>query len=524
MNEEPKTIVSEMAPPPLEVSRVGSRARLAIQLFLAVAILVSTFYLGIIYHTRIDLTRDGKFTLSEQTVKLLNSPQLQQRAEPVKIIAALRKNSPHYDRLRALVEEYEALADGKLAVDYLDPIRDQDRALEVANNYSDLLADQLFNDDIFIIDARAQKVPGSGAEARIQALAAGLRYIRVSDMLVIRSDDNKQRRVVGYRDEDMLTSFLQSALEGRPRVMYFISDKSDIDVADGGAPSKMLTETMGRLNVVLAPIRISEIEAIPENAEGVVIAAPKYDFNARELDILEDYWKQKGAAFLVTLDPSANLKTFRSFLRRQGVTPRNDRIIKVVNGRTETQVQAVFSVGTPVNDVTVSLEGKASRFEGRIASLEVREGAEDLSSKGIRAFAVIETAPGYWGEVDYKKADPSFDDSSDNPGPLFLGAAVTRGNTNVDREGKHVGKMLILSTSDFLNPDRIGAAQLDFVKNTTHWLLGREELMGIGPRGMDRHKLNLIPSESSMLQNIVVFFIPAGFLILALSVWNSRRA
>lgn len=524
MTDDPKTVISEMAPPPQEVNRLGTRTRVFLQLGFSIAILACAFYLGMIYHTREDLTRDGKFTVSEQTMKLLESSALQDRKTPVKIIAALRKNSPHYVRLRTLVEEYENLAQGKLEVDYLDPIRDQDRALEVANNYSDLLNDHLFSDDLFIIDARALRTKGNPNNTSVQAINAGLRYIKVQDMLVKRSDDKKQRRVIGYRDEEMLTSFLQSAIEGRPRVMYLISDKTDLDVGGGFSPSQMLSETMGHLNVILAPIRISEIDSIPENAEGVVLAAPQYDFNEKELNIFEEYWRRNGSSLLIALEPSSRLVNLRAFLRQHGVTPRNDRVLKVENGRTQTQVQALFSPGTRVNSVTVSLEGKSSRFEGRISSLEVREGAEDLESQGISPFAVIETAPGYWGEVDYKEPDPSFDDSSDQPGPLFLGAAVTRGNTNIDREDNGIAKMVILSTADFLHPDRIGNEQLDFLKNTTHWLLGREELMGIGPRGLDRRKLSLIPAEAGWLQNIVVFFIPIAFLIIALFVWNTRRA
>ena len=181
-------------------------------------------------------------------------------------------------------------------------------------------------------------------------------------------------------------------------------------------------------------------------------------------------------------------------------------------------------MNAPVNSVTVSLEGKATRFEGRVSSLEIREGAEDLVTQGIRCFAVIETAPGFWGEVDYKQPDPSFDDSSDYPGPLFIGAGVIKGNANLDKIEETVSKMMILSTSDFLDPERMNSEQLDFVKNSTHWLLGREELMGIGPRGLERRKLNLIPSEISWLQNIIIFFIPIGFLLISLFVWSTRRA
>ncbi|MDB4546557.1 hypothetical protein N9Z80_00005, partial [Akkermansiaceae bacterium] len=91
-------------------------------------------------------------------------------------------------------------------------------------------------------------------------------------MLVMRTDENKQRRVAGYQDEAMLTSYLLAALEPKPRIMYLISDKNDIDASDTSSPAEMLKETMGRLNVFLAPIRISEIDEIPANAEGVVFA------------------------------------------------------------------------------------------------------------------------------------------------------------------------------------------------------------------------------------------------------------
>jgi hypothetical protein len=84
--------------------------------------------------------------------------------------------------------------------------------------------------------------------------------------------------------------------------------------------------------------------------------------------------------------------------------------------------------------------------------------------------------------------------------------------------------MIILSTSDFLDPKRLGNEQLDFVKNSTHWLLGREELMGIGPRSIERRKLNLIKTEVSQLHRIIVFFIPAALFLIATIVWNTRRA
>ena len=514
----------EMAPPPAPVKRLGLGLRSGLQILFALFCVAFIFYLGVTHHTRRDLTQRGTFTLSEATINLLKSSTLQDREKPVKIITALRKNSPHYPRLRAIIEEYERLADGKIDVEYLDPILDQDRAAEVANNYSEVLADQLFNDDIFIIDARssipAEDPEKTSDEKVLEAINSGLRYLKVSDMLVMRTDENKQRRIVGYQDEDFLSSALHSALEGEPRVMYLLEDKSDIDVGDVNSPWIVLRDALAKQNIVLASLRISEIDTIPENAEGVVLVAPQYDFEPDELKVLEDYWKTDSASLMFYLDPSARPDELRAFMRRHGVTLRDDRVLALRGGHTETKVQASF---TALSNISERLEGKSTTFEGRVASLEVREGAEDLSSKGITCISLIEADPRYWGETDYTNPDPTYDDLTDTPGPLSIGAAVIRGNANNDLTADKVGKMIILSTTDFLQPG-LRNEQLDFVKNSTHWLLGREELIGIGPRGLERRRLNLIKEEVTQLQRIAVFFIPFGLFLIGMMVWNSRRA
>jgi len=496
---------------PKPIRRLGIGTRAVFQLVLSILILVFAFYLGMTHFDRKDLTQGLDFTLSETTVKLLESDLLQKREEPVKIIAALRKTSPHYARLRALAEEYDRIGGDKIAIDYLDPIRDQARALEVTNNYGDVLKDQLFIDDLFIIDARTKD----------QDTASGLRYLPVEQVLVKRTDSNKQRHVIGYRDEDFLSSLLLSALEGKPRKMYLLSDKSDLEVGDTNSPWLVLTEALARQNIALIPHRISE-QDIPADAEGVVLVAPKYDLEPREIKILETYWARPNSAILVTLEPSARPENLRAFLRKHGVTPRNDRILSVTNGRTETQVQALFTASG--NSINTGLVDKATTFEGKISSLEVLENAEHLTTQRIQCVPLIEAAPAYWGESDFTKPKPTFDESSDVQGPLYIGASVLKGNANADATAEQVSKMIILSTSDFLHPERLRGVQLDFIKNSTNWLLGREELMGIGPRALERRKLNLISSEVSFVEKIVVFFIPAGLLIMGLFVWNARRA
>ena len=511
----------DMAPPPQPVKKLGLGVRAVLQIVFAILSLVFIYYLSLTYQTRKDLSEGSDFTVSEATKNLLRSSGVMDREEPIKIIAALRKSSPHYSRLRPVVEEYERLSKGKVKLEYLDPIRDKDRAFEIQNNYGDLLADKLFEDDIFIIDAR--KGASANSVEATEDVTSHLRYLPASSMVISRTDINNQRRIVGYQDEDLLSSMLQSAIEGKPRIMYLVEDKSDLEVTAAGSPLQVISEALQKQNIYLLPLKISQVDRIPENAEGLVIVAPEYDFEPKEIEVLESYWKRPSSAIITYLNPTTRAVNLRAFLRKNGVTPRDDRIIRTRNGRTENQVLATFTVGAGLG-VNGSLEMKSVPFEGRVGSLEVREGAEDLVANRIQAYSLIETAPDFWGETDYKKANPKYDDDSDYSGPLSIGAAVIRGNANSDDTAPNISKMIILSTSDFLDPARLGNEQLDFVKNSTYWLLGREELMGIGPRSLQRRKLNLIKDDVKFLSNIVLFFIPVGLFLVAMFVWNIRRA
>ncbi len=511
----------DMAPPPQPVKKLGLGVRAVLQIVFAILSLVFIYYLAFTYQTRKDLSERSDFTVSEATENLLRSSGVMDREEPIKIIAALRKSSPHYSRLRPVVDEYERLSKGKVKLEYLDPIRDKDRAFEIQNNYGDLLADKLFEDDIFIIDAR--KGASANSVEATEDVTSHLRYLPASSMVISRTDINNQRRIVGYQDEDLLSSMLQSAIEGKPRIMYLVEDKSDLEVTAAGSPLQVISEALQKQNIYLLPLKISQVDRIPENAEGLVIVAPEYDFEPKEIEVLESYWKRPSSAIIAYLNPTTRPVNLKAFLRKNGVTPRDDRIIRTRNGRTENQVLATFTVGAGLG-VNGSLEMKSVPFEGRVGSLEVREGAEDLVANRIQAYSLIETAPDFWGETDYKKANPKYDDDSDYSGPLSIGAAVIRGNANSDNTAPNISKMIVLSTSDFLDPARLGNEQLDFVKNSTYWLLGREELMGIGPRSLQRRKLNLIKDDIKFLSNIVLFFIPVGLFLVAMFVWNIRRA
>ena len=532
MSDSPSKSPSPKQAKPLHRLSIGTFV--VVQIALAAIILLTANYLSALYHQDRDLSRGNEFSLSPLTKKLLRSDPVKSRAQPIRMIVAVRKSSEHYNRLRAMTEAYEHKSRGAVTVEFVDPIRDGDRAFEIAEAY-----DHIFVDDVVIIDARSDQAPPAdpaepaepAAERPRAAASPHIKIIPLEEMLVYRTDGPNKRSLIGYQDEDLLSSLLRSAIEGQARRFYFLADKSQLQDASENTPWSTLSNTLRRQNIALTPIRLSDYDRIPDDAEGLALVAPQYDLEERELEMLQDYWARPRAALLVVLDPVHRPDRIRSFLREYGITPRHDRLMTLRDGGTSSNVLATFTFGAQLNYTDSDLEGKATVFEGGTCSLEIREGAEDLLNRRISPIALIQTADRYWGETKFTEENATFDPHEDygNPAPgqgapLYLAGAVIRGNATNDQTAPLTSRMVVISNSSFLHPQRLRAEQVDFLRNSANWLIGREDLMGVGPKPIQRYKINLVPKQVSFVNRLNLFFIPGALLLAGFAVWNVRRS
>lgn len=494
------------------ISRLGVRSLFIIQLVLAILIFLSAAYLSGNYFKVWDLTEDQDFTLSELTQNILQKKSIATKKDPIQIIVAFDKSSPYFDRVRRTVDEFTRESKGQLVARYIDHKREPDAATRFASTYGLTL-----NTDLILIDAR----PAGSSEPNPNLT----RFLALEDLIIFRTDDNKQRRPVGFQIEDRIATALLGITEGRPRKLYFLADKSPVESGSEESPWVMLAETLLRQNLILAPLNLSDIETIPADAEGVVLVAPSYDLEDRELAILDEYWERPKAALLAILNPAHRPAKLRAFLRRHGVSINNDRIVSVKSGRSVNQVPAVFTSFAEVNE---GIAGQSTTFEGPTASLTVRESAEDLNQQNIFPNILLQANASFWGETRYRElgALPEFDSSEDlkNEQGLPVAAAVIVGAANSDVAAEAASRMVVISNSHFLHSERIREEQVDFVKNSVNWLIGREELVGVGPRNLRTYKLNLVGPEVSFLNQLCLVFIPGTLLLLGALVWSNRRA
>ena len=439
---------------------------------------------------------------------------------------AFRRSSPFYERVRVLAEEYARLSNGRIELEIVDPLRASDRAQEVTAAYGLPLTK-----DLLIMDARTDDGPVSreerimgtnptADEKPVRVLNPHIKLIVAEDMAIFTTDGEK-RRISGFQGEDVMTARMVESIEGRARRMVFLADKSRLDGEGENSPMKSLHDTLLFQNVELKGINLSGLAEIPADAEGVVMVAPKYDLTDEEAAVLEKYWNRPRAAMLFLLKPGDTPPKLRTFLRGYGVTPRRDRVISLAGDRIDTTARGVFTYGV---EFIKDLAGQATVFEGASSSLEVREGADDLMNRQINPIGLIQAADGFWGETKFGEKDTAYDEKEDAKAPLYLAACVTRGAANDDRFAAETSRMVVVSNTDFLDPSRQRAENIDFLASSVNWLVNRQSLAGIGPRSLGTYKLPLLDAQVSFINRVNLFFLPAFLIVAGAFVWSSRRA
>jgi hypothetical protein len=489
----------------------------AVQIVLLAISLIALNFLATRYFTRIDLSRGGDYTLSQATTRYLASPALSSRTRPVKWLMAFRRTAPFYDQVRVLAEEYAHLSNGKIELEVLDALRSPDRTQQVMAAYKLSLAK-----DVIIIDARTDDSAAVAADKLgTNQLNPHVKLVLADDLVLHTTDAQGLRRPSGFQGEDVLTASLVQALEGRPRKMLFLADKSRIDAEGESSPWHTLDTTLRFQNTELKGVNLAGLADIPADAEGIALVAPKYDLTDEELGVLERYWNRPRSALLILLESGTVLPKLKGFLRANGVTPRADRVIVKEQDSLKTTARGTFTYGI---DFIKDLAGKTSEFEGASSSLEIRENADDLLTRRIYPWALFQVDAGFWGETKFGDGKETFNRIEDRAGPLFLAASVTRGDPADEKLADEVSRMIVMSNTDFLKPTNRRAENDDFLACSVNWLMGREALAGIGSRSLGTYKLPILEAQVTFVNRVNWFFLPAFFILIGTIIWSSRRA
>jgi ABC-type uncharacterized transport system involved in gliding motility auxiliary subunit len=449
----------------------------------ALGIVVAVNYLGTRQNKRWDLTENQAYSLSEQSIKVLQGLDA-----PVDITVFDLQTA--FDNYRARLDTYR-YESSRINVEYVDLDRN----------------------------------PARARQAEVQQ--AGTILITYKD---------RTQRVTASEEQD-ITNALIKVVTGTEKKVYFTQGHGERDTAGSDRLGySSITTALGRDNFTVDKLVLAQKPEVPADATVVVIAGPQTDFLAPEIDALKRY-VARGGKVLAMLDPpepsQADPANLRGFLREWAIEFGNDVVVdasgvgQLFGGDASVPVAAIY----PSHPITEGFRVMTAFPLSRSVS-PVEGGVE-----GRTAQPLVQTSQQSWSETDLKGVaagkvglEP---EQGDKPGPITLGAAVSApaanppapasGNASPDAP-KPESRIVAVGDSDFAANNAIGIqGNQDFFLNAVNWLAQQENLIAIRPREAQDRRLTLTADQQQRIMLLSIFIIPGLVLAGGVYTWWRRR-
>jgi ABC-type uncharacterized transport system involved in gliding motility auxiliary subunit len=482
------------------------RAEIGLYTLGVIGVLIALAYLSVRYPFRFDLTEAGLYSLSAQTMTML------QRLEtPVHIVFF------HDPLMRQTVELYELFAaqTPRVTIELYDPMINpaQARMRHV----------QFAGTAVMESQGRTLQVHG-GTET---AIANGI--LRVSQGAI--------QRVCfldGHGEADPFSIESHDHLEGGPGHSHGLGAQYVLHERHGIAKARHALEAM---NYTVEKISLVRGTDVLSNCAVLVVAGPKVPLLQTEIAAVQAYLLAGGNAFFM-LDPFV----------RSGLEP------------------VIREYGVMLDDTIVIDE--ASHFWADVSSPAVTNynrhqvtrdlpltfypGARSLSPTpervpGAVVIPLVNSSKTSYGETTPDRAE--FDKGRDVLGPLTLMVLVTRrpvtaGDATAIPLGRQDDSVTARPDTTEGTPARLtGQSRLavvgdsDFATNsffhilgngnlflnTVHYLAAQENLIGLEPRTYDLPRLNLTNRQMKGTFVLAVILLPALLAVVGTVVWWRQR-
>ena len=350
---------------------------------------------------------------------------------------------------------------------------------------------------------------------------------------VVQCGDKKEELSFGSPEEEDLTNALIKVTREAQKVIYFTSGHGEksitADAQPGASASTLKTAVEKEAYEVEETLIARERGGIPSECSALVVAGPKTDFYPYEIEQIDRYLQEGGRA-LFMLDPEA-APSLASFLDKYGVIVGNDYVLdpnplsQFLGGN---YLSPLITDYSRTHDITA--EFNFACLMSLVRSTRVKD---DLES-GITGEWIARTSDESWGETNLallKNANQArYDGTSDLRGPVPVAVAMT---IDLDAQEKAEGpeeaekreaRLVVIGDSDMAGDRFLRPENKNFLLNAISWLVEEEDLISILPKHRKSSPLLLSNPEQRVLLVVPLFILP-GSVVLAggLVYWNRRK-
>lgn len=438
-------------------------------ILVVIAVIVVANILADRYNKAYDATSNKRYSLSEQTAKIVKG--LKQDST----ITYFNQSTRFRDG-KDLLDEYANLSP-KVHVEYVDP----------------------------------DKNPQAAREAGVTEF--GKAIVQVG----LKKDEAKS-----MTEEGITGAFIRD-LKSSTRTVCFAAGSGEHQLDDSQREGlSQFKDRLAKDDYEAKSIDLLQKAEVPNDCTALLVAGPTKDYQQPEVDAIKKYVEDGGRALLL-LDPPLKLgheeiaenNALTNLLQSWGVTMEKDLILDLNPigqlAGLGPQVALVTSYGSQaiVNDMKGTATGFPLSRSIEIKSTDKSSVQKLFDSSGTSLATNNLSSPA----VDVN-------DPKNKKGPLTIAAA---GTYNTGKE-KSQGRFVVVGSSSWIANRFIDFnGNSDLAMNAVNWLASDEDLISIRPKQPDDRRITMTRAQLSWVRATSQFLLPGIVVVVGIGVWWKRR-
>ncbi|HLZ41154.1 MAG TPA: GldG family protein [Candidatus Sulfotelmatobacter sp.] len=453
----------------LKARQTKYAAYAATYILIVIAAIVVANILADRYNKSYDATSNKRYSLSEQTAKIVKGLK-----QPATI--TYFNQSTRFRDGKDLLDEYANLSP-KVHVDYVDPDRN----------------------------------PQAAREAGIRDFGTAVVQVGL-----------KKEPAKSMTEEGITGAFIRD-LKSNTRTVCFASGSGEHQLDDSAREGlSRFKDSLAKDNYETKSLDLLQKAEILSDCTTLVVAGPTKNYEQPEVDAIKKYVEGGGRA-LFLLDPPLQLGHDRigendaltSLLQGWGVTLDKDLILDL------NPIGQLAGLGPQVALVTnYSSQPIVQDMKGTATGFPLSRSMEIKNTDKTSVQKLFDSSSSSLATSNLSSPSVNVNDPNNKKGPLTLAAAGTY-NTGSD---KSQGRFVVVGSSSWIANRFIDFnGNDDLALNTVNWLSSDEDLISIRPKQPEDRRITMTRAQLSWVRAASQFLLPGIVVIVGISVWWKRR-
>jgi ABC-type uncharacterized transport system involved in gliding motility auxiliary subunit len=454
---------------------------------LALIAIIIINIIAVRYNQKYDFTKQQRYTLSEQSISILQSIQT-----PIQVKTYFTTSSPSYTEFQVLQENLEQ----------------ETTLLEFSNT------DPLKNP----LKAQQDNITSEWGT------------------IILQSGENTMRLEESFHEETVVNALTKILTDVR-HAICFTQGHQELDIEDTYNPMGMglIQEKLQGQNYSTSTVNLMKEGRVPTFCEVLIVAGPRSDFFPPEYEMIAQHVSE-GRHLFVMIDPAAS-HPLAADLERYGVYVGDDIILEqnpkyTMEGGDISYIlldQESFDIHPTIKDISMVL------LQG-VRSVNIQD---DLP--GISWTSLARTTDNSWAEKEYEMGIPEPNIGEDqisnislwaigeikDPKQILVGSFSLKPDEDSAPTVQHKSgsKIVVIGSSSLINNAMYvqAAGNGNLFLNTIAWLVGEDAQIG------NRADENEVASiEMNTIQGLLIWIFcliiaPGIFLLGSIHTWRRRR-